>query len=127
MARRHSLQIIYAFGSRSKEVLEVIQGNKERLSSSKSDLDIGVKPEHPLNIDDKVQIACFFEDLLNLPRVDVVEIPTAPVSLALDIVQGELLYAEDSTFEAEYQLYIMKRAAELAPFEKMKKRMILGD
>jgi hypothetical protein len=46
--------------------------------------------------------------------------------LALEIVTGEILYARDITYEAEYQLYIMKMAAELSPYEKMKKRMIMG-
>ncbi len=53
------------------------------------------------------------------------EIPEAPVSLAVDIVLGEILYMRDATYEAEYQLYIMKRAAELAPYERMKKNLIL--
>jgi hypothetical protein len=30
---------------------------------------------------------------------------------AYDLVQGELLFAEDDRFEAEYQLDIMRRAA----------------
>jgi hypothetical protein len=47
--------------------------------------------------------------------------------LGLEIVKGEILYAEDSTFEAEYQLYIMKMAADLLPYERAKISMILGE
>ena len=54
------------------------------------------------------------------------EIPEASAFLALEIVQGELLYADDETFEAEYQLYIMRRAADLMPHERMKQKTILG-
>jgi hypothetical protein len=74
---------------------------------------------------DKVKIAAFFEDLFGVPRVDVVVLPEAPVMLALEIVGGELLFARDDRCEAEYQLYIMRLAAELAPFEKMKTDLIL--
>ena len=60
-------------------------------------------------------------------RVDLIVLPEAPVSLALEIVTGEILYMQDSTYEAEYQLYIMRLAADLLPYERMKQRMIMGD
>jgi predicted nucleotidyltransferase len=126
IAAKYGLQIIYAFGSRAKEALEVVEGRIERLSSTPSDLDMGVKPERPLTVQEKVEIAIFFEDLFDLPRVDVVVLPEAPVSLAEEIVLGEILYAKDSTYEAEYQLYIMRMAADLLPYEQAKQKMILG-
>ena len=127
IAAKYGVQIIYAFGSRAKEAREVVQGRIERLSSTPSDLDIGVKPERPLTVEEKVEIAIFFEEHLYLPRVDVVILPEAPVSLALEIVLGEILYAKDSTYEAEYQLYIMRMAADLLPHERAKQKMILGE
>ena len=126
IAAKYGLQIIYAFGSRAKEVLEAVEGRIESLSSTPSDLDIGVKPERPLTVEEKVEIAIFFEDLFDLPRVDVVVLPEVPVSLAVEIVTGEILYARDSTYEAEYQLYIMRKAADLLPYEIEKQKMILG-
>jgi predicted nucleotidyltransferase len=126
IAAKYGLQIIYAFGSRAKEAWEVVEGRVERLSSAPSDLDMGVKPERPLTVQEKVEIAIFFEDLFDLPRVDVVVLPEAPVSLAAEIVLGEILYAKDSTYEAEYQLYIMRMAADLLPYERAKQKMILG-
>jgi len=97
MAAKYDLQVIYAFGSRAKEALEAVEGRRERLSSSPSDLDIGVKPEGPLTVEEKVEI-----------------------------VFGEILYASDSTHEAEYQLHIMRMAADLLPYERAKQKMILG-
>lgn len=125
LAGRYNLQLIYAFGSRAKEAYDLTHGKKAALQASSSDLDIGLKPGRPLSVEEKVKIAVFFEDLFGVPRVDVVMLPEAPVMLALEIVQGELLFAEDDRYEAEYQLYIMRRAAELAPFERMKKDLIL--
>lgn len=125
LANQYRLQLIYAFGSRAKEAYGLVQGKGAARPSSSSDLDIGVKPERPLCVEEKVKIAVFFEDLFQVPRADVVALPEAPVMLALEIVEGELLYAEDDRYEAEYQLYIMRLAAELAPHERMKRSLIL--
>jgi hypothetical protein len=126
LAGRYDIQIIYAFGSRAKEALHMLEGRTQEASPGKSDLDIGVKAERPLSVQEKVDIAIAFEDLFAVPRVDVVGLAEAPVFLALEIVQGELLYAKDSTYEAEYQLYVMRGAADLMPYERMKRKMLLG-
>jgi hypothetical protein len=126
IARHYGLQIVYAFGSGAKEALDMVEGKTSRFDSSGSDLDIGIKPQHPLSVEDKVKIAIQFEDLFDVSRVDLVVLPEAPISLALEIVTGELLYMEDPTQEAEYQLYIMRQAADLLPYIKMKQDMILG-
>lgn len=126
LAKKYRLKIIYAFGSRAKEALKVIEGRLDSLPCTSSDLDIGVKPERPLSVEEKVEIALFLEDLFNVNRVDVVVLPEAPVFLALEIVCGELLYTIDNTYEAEYQLYIMRMAADLLPYEREKQKMIMG-
>jgi len=126
LARKYQLQIIYAFGSRAKEIFGRVEGRRQRSSRLKSDLDIGIKPQRRLTVKEKVEIALFFEDLFDVPKVDVVVIPEAPPLLAYEIVSGELLYAMDENFEAEYQLYIMRRAGDLMPYESLKKEMILG-
>lgn len=125
LAKKYKLKIVYAFGSRAKDVLNIMEGRLGSLPCTSSDLDIGVKPERPLTVDEKVEIALFFEDLFNLNRVDVVVLPEAPVFLALEIVSGEILYKQDDTYEAEYQLYIMRMAADLLPYEREKQKMIM--
>ena len=105
----------------------MVEGRIEEVSSKPSDLDIGVKPEKPLRVEEKVKIAISFEDLFDVSRVDLIVLPEAPVFLALEIVTGEVLYRQDSTYEAEYQLYIMRMAADLLPYEQVKQRMIMGD
>ena len=126
LAEKYDIQIIYAFGSRAREALNLVEGKIERLSKSVSDLDIGIKPKRRLNIEEKVEITLALEEIFDVKRVDLVIIPEAPIFLALEIVKGELLYAKDLTYEAEYQLYIMRQAAELIHYERMKQKMILG-
>ncbi len=127
IAFQYGLQIIYAFGSRAKEALDLVEDRFEHLPSTQADLDIGIKPEKPLTVEEKVKIAILLEDVFNVPRVDLIVLPEAPVFLAFEIVTGEILYMQDSTYEAEYQLYIMRMAADLFPYEQMKQRMIMGD
>ena len=126
LAAKYNLRIIYAFGSRAKDTLHMIEGRMSSLPCSSSDVDIGIKAERPLTVEEKVEIALFFEDLFKVNRVDVVVLPEAPVFLALEIVSGEILYMQDDTYEAEYQLYIMRMAADLLPYEREKQKMIMG-
>jgi len=126
LAEKYGLQIIYAFGSRAKEALDLVEGKIKKLSKGISDLDIGIKPERRLNVEEKVEIALALEDIFDVSRVDLAVIPEVGVFLALEIVKGELLYAKDAVYEAEYQLYIMRQAAELIPYERMRQKMILG-
>jgi predicted nucleotidyltransferase len=125
-AAAHDLQIVYAFGSRAAEARDFVDGRIPRMSPGPSDLDIGVKPARPLTLEEKVGLGILFEDLFDVPRADIVVIPEAPVSLAFRIVTGELLYARDETYEAEYQLYIMRMAADLEPHQKEMIRVTVG-
>ena len=126
LAERYGIQIIYAFGSRAREALEMVEGKRESLSPGPSDLDIGIKPERKLRVEEKVKIALALEDIFDVHRVDLVVIPEVEIYLAFKAVTGELLYARDTVYEAEYQLYIMRKAADLLPHEKERQRMILG-
>lgn len=126
IAEKYHIQVIYAFGSRAKEINLLIQGKKRTLPRSHSDLDIGIKTGHPLNVKDKADIAVFFEDLFEMPQVDVVVISEAPIPLAYEIVTGELIFARDETDEAEYQLLIMRMMADILPHLRSRRKMVLG-
>ncbi len=126
LADKYGIQIIYAFGSRAREALEMVEGKRKSLSPGPSDLDIGVKPERKLTVEEKVEIALALEDIFDVHRVDLVVVPEVEIYLAFKAVTGELLYARDPVYEAEYQLYIMGKAADLLPYEKERQRIILG-
>lgn len=126
MADRLGIQLIYVFGSRQAEITDLLEGKMDKLSGGGSDLDIGIKAAAPLSVEDKVETAIFFEDLFDIPRVDIVVLDEAPVFLAFEIVTGALLFSRDDDLEANYQLYIMAQAADLKPFQQMKIDMVLG-
>jgi uncharacterized protein len=120
------LELVYVFGSRALEVHRFLGEDMASLAPGSSDVDIAVLAAGPLDIDRKVAIAAALEDLLGLPRVDVVDLREASPFLALDAVTGELLFAEDAETEARYQLYVMRRAADLLPFQREWEESVLG-
>ncbi len=93
-----------------------------------SDLDLAVLPEagQSWSLDDKVLMTAAFEDVFPAPRVDLVVLPDAPPFLALAAVSGELLFARDSVREANYQLFVLRRAGDLAPFERERRARLLA-
>ena len=60
LADKYNLQLIYSFGSRAKEVYNLVEGKISQSSVSKSDLDIGVKSKKSLNF------SLYFLNLKNL-------------------------------------------------------------
>lgn len=120
---RFQLHILYAFGSRGREALGWLHGSA--LSPGPSDLDIGVKPAEPLDVRRKVELAIALEDLFGVNRVDLVVLPEADPFLAVNVIRGERLFADDSYLADEYDLYVLRRAADLLPFERERQRRIL--
>jgi len=117
ICRKYRAKALYAFGSRSAEVLQALQ----------SDLDIGILTSYPFSVDEKVNLALELEELFNVPRVDLVVLQEADAFLAANIIRGERIYAEDSYLADEYDLYILRRAGDLAELECKRMAMILQE
>jgi predicted nucleotidyltransferase len=128
LCEQYHLVAVYVFGSRALEIAARVEGRQIVAEHPASDVDIGVLParEHRPTLDDKGHLATELEDLLGVDRVDLVVLPEAKPYLALDIVRGELLCVTDGDEEAEFQLYVLRRAADLAPLERERRRMILA-
>ncbi len=127
LCRQFGIEILYAFGSRAREVKEWVEGKAEALPPGPSDVDIGVKekPGVSLSVHDKVRLAIALEDLFGVSRVDLVCFSEADPFLAANIVRGERLYALDPLKADEYELYILRRAGDLAPLERERIALIL--
>jgi predicted nucleotidyltransferase len=120
---------IYAFGSRGKEIALRVQGDSPPRQPTRSDIDIGVqlRPGVHLHIDQKVAITRALEELFEEDCVDLVMCEMAHPFLAQEIVSGELLYCDDLDKQAAYELYVLRRAGDLAPYETERRRMILEE
>ena len=129
IADRFKLDIVYAFGSNAGGVVEWLGGTRAGLSLSPlSDVDIGVRtsPERKLTVKEKVQLALALEDLFSVSRVDLVVIQEADPFLAANIIRGERIYCRDEYRADEYDLYILRRAGDLAPLERERLALIMG-
>ena len=121
------IAIVYAFGSRSRQVLAWTRGELVTLPDSSSDVDIGVKalPGVAWSLDDKVEITYAFCDWLGVPWVDLVVLEEADPFLAANVIRGERLYADDEYLADEYDLYVLRRAGDLIPLERERLDLIL--
>jgi predicted nucleotidyltransferase len=123
------VDILYVFGSRVAEVKGWLEGAGPALTPGPADVDIGVKTARgvTLSVDDKVHLALALEDLLGVTRVDLVSLAEADPFLAANVVRGERLYAGDGYEADEYELYVLRRAGDLAPLERERMALILGE
>jgi hypothetical protein len=64
------------------------------------------------------------ERRLGLP-VDLIDAGRASAFLALDILRGERVFCADPDRCDEFELYVMRRAGDLAPFERERRRLLL--
>lgn len=118
---------LYAFGSRAREALQWLRGDREAFPSGPSDLDVGVlpAPDRLWTVREKVRFAIALEDLFGCNRVDLVLLPEADPFVAAEVVRGECLFTADLKRSDEYELYVLRRAGDLAPLEKERQELIL--
>jgi len=127
IGHKFHLALLYAFGSRGREVWEWATAGTPLPPAPDHDIDIGVKslPDCKLTVREKVALAQALESLFKVPRVDVVCLEETDPFLAVNIIRGERLFAADAYTAAEYELYLLRRAGDLAPFERARMNAIL--
>jgi predicted nucleotidyltransferase len=131
LARAHGIREVYVFGSRAGEIAARVNGLEREArpsASPEADVDLGVRPRQGIHLgaSDRVSVTLALEGLFGVARVDLVLLPEAGAFLALAVVSGELLYCDNSTEQAEYELYVLRRAGDLLPFERARRELILS-
>ena len=121
------LAILYVFGSQAANARDWIEGKLDHLPPGPSDLDVGVKglSGRSLFVADKVNLAIALEDFFGCPRVDLVLLAEADPFVAAEIIRGERLFVRDEHEADEYDLYVLRRAGDLAPLERERIALIL--
>jgi predicted nucleotidyltransferase len=104
---------LYLFGSRARG--EEMEG---------SDVDVGVLFREPVSLGDLVMLEAEIEPRLGLP-VDLVDAGRANAFLALDIIRGERVFCSEAYLADEFELYVLRRAGDLAPYERERRRLLL--
>ena len=95
LCKQFQVRALYVFGSRSAETFQSIQDDDFSLEPSESDLDFGALTNRVLSVGEKVSLALQLEDLFHVQRVDLVVLQEADAFLAVNIIRGERLYADD--------------------------------
>ena len=128
VCQRFNLVTLYVFGSQGSPIFDSIRKGTSLSLTEGHDVDVGVKAHRnfPLSVKQKVELTIELEDLLDAPRVDLISLDDADPFLAANIIRGERIYAADDYVADEYELYILRRAGDLAPFEKERINRILG-
>lgn len=75
---------------------------------------------------DRVELTLALEHALDVRPVDLLMLPEAAPFLALAAIRGNLLYRADAVDQAEYELFVLRRAGDLAPLERERQQIVLG-
>jgi len=127
LCSEYGIDILYTFGSRAKELKSWIEEEIDKFAPMSSDADIGIKPleGNHLQIREKVRFTISLEEFFKLQRVDLIVIAEADPFLAANIIRGERLFCRDTYQADEYELYILRRAGDLAPLERERLALIM--
>ena len=121
----YNIKILYVFGSCARPIWDFMQGEINAIEFGGSDADVAILTSTPLTISQKLEIIVALEDLFNAPRVDLAILNDADPFLAANAVRGERLYEEDSYYADEYDLFALRRAGDLALFERERMELAL--
>jgi predicted nucleotidyltransferase len=104
---------LYLFGSRGRHE-----------ATERSDVDVAILFRQEASLRDVLLLEDALERHLGLP-VDLVDVGRASAFLALDVIRGERVFCADPDRCDEFELYVMRRAGDLAPFERERRRLLL--
>jgi predicted nucleotidyltransferase len=130
ICKKRGIISLYAFGSRAKEVYNLLKGKRKKLKKSSSDLDVAVVPKEGFfsSARERVEFCLELEDLFGAERVDLVVLPEASTFLALEAIRGEILYCDDEIRQAREEIYYLRKAADLAFYkDKYFEEMLNGE
>lgn len=75
---------------------------------------------------ERVRLMAALEDLFGVGRVDLVVLPESSAFLALDIIRGELVFDRNPDRTAAFELYVMRRAGDLIPYQRERMDRVLA-
>ena len=114
VAEHHpEIRAIYLFGSQATGT-----------ARPDSDVDVGVLYASPQPLARTLRLEDEIAQVLG-PKVDVVDVAASGAFLALEIVRGERVFCRDSTETDVFELYVLRRAGDLLPYE-LERQALLG-
>ena len=128
LCQEYGIAGMYAFGSRAAEIRAIVDGTGQVDPVITSDADIAVRmlPGVTLPIRKKVELVIELEKVFGFEKVDLNMLSEADPFLAANVIRGERIYSVDETDADEYDLYVLRRAGDLAPFERERIENVLN-
>ena len=125
---RYGVTSLYVFGSRAPEIAARVSGEQVVPAHPESDGDFAVQIAEESNLGGFARggLLIDLEELFELPRADLVVLNDADPFIALEAIRGELLFCADPDQQAEEELFILRRAGDLEPFETERIRLMLA-
>jgi predicted nucleotidyltransferase len=127
ICKKYKIKAFYVFGSRGAELFRAIHDDSIQLDKTQSDLDVGVLARAPFSIEDKVALTLELENLFGVSAIDLFILQEVDAFLAANIIRGERIFAEDPYLADEYELFVLRRAGDLAALERQRIAMILQE
>lgn len=129
ICQKHGVNSLYLFGSRREEVRRWLEQTAEYSLQDQSDVDVGIRTRtfERWTIEKKISLTLVLEEYFGCKRVDLVLLNEADPFLAAEVIRGERVYAQNEHEADEYDLYVLRRAGDLAPLEKERMSLILGE
>ena len=127
LCQENQIRLMYVFGSRAVKTLALLNGEKKALSNTSSDVDIAVLTEARLTAAQKVRLTLSLEKIFSMEHIDLIALAEADPFLAANIIRAERLYALDPHEADEYELYVLRRAGDLAELERERMELILHE
>lgn len=90
----------------------------------RSDVDLGALFADEVTLREVILLEARFEERLGR-SVDLIDLGKSNAYLALAAVRGERIFDRDTTRCDHFDLYVLRRAADLAPYERVRRRMLL--
>ena len=125
LCHQHGLFAAYLFGSRADDGLRVLSG--ETVPGEGSDLDVGVLfPTPRCDARGLARIQLGLDEVFAPLRVDLVPMQHLDSLFQARIIDGHRIFAADSTEVDLHELLIMRRAADLLPFQRAREIELFG-
>ena len=90
-----------------------------------SDLDYGVLYRTRQALATTLRLEEDFEQA-TARKIHLIDLGRACAFLALDIVRGERVFCRDATETDRFELYVLRRAGDLLPFERQRQALLLA-
>ena len=124
ICQKHNIKLAYLFGSQVDKGLSILEGKVVSICDPLTDLDVGVVTREPLPPPAKrshlyAKLAVDLSDLFEPFPLDLVFLEENHSVFQAEALKGQCIYASSEEEKDNYELNVLRRAADFRPFLEM--------